>query len=358
MLSDRTARTCRVGPRLLACLLVLAGSGCGKQPPAATPVTSEPKKALQMPDAVPGLKEAGLEEDQAPGSSEVVIKDTFDRGEKETYKWDSKHPAGTIKGGCRIVARKGMTFPPENVIELTGENAIKDPQPKELAYYQTIEVRRRNYISRMGRAKHGYTYIPYNVVIRLRDVKVGRRRPLNRPVMMVRHGVIQPGDNSNFGGNNIQLAPLHERAQFTTWDAFPSEIVVAGQNARHPLFRQTVRYAQAAKGKDGVRSTGHLTYKPQFITTPVIRQAGTYRVSDARHPWIRGYLIVVDNPYVVVTTYHKYYPLCNFEISGVPPGRHTLEVWHPLYTPVKRTLEVEVEANKIAELMVMFHPPE
>jgi len=345
-------------PLLVICLAFLAAAGCDRKEPVAQPIEPETQQTTTDMPKISGLKEAGLAEDEALGSTEVLVKEKFDRSERETYTWDSKHPAGTIKGGCRIRTKKGMTFPPQSVIELTGENAIRKPRPKEVEYYKTIAAKRPNYISRQGRAKYGYTYIPYNVVVMLRDVKVGRRRPLSRPVMMIRQGVLQPGDDVNHGGNNIQFSPIHERAQFTTWDAFPSEIVITRHGAKDVLFRKPVRYVQTEENKPKRHETGHLVYKPEFVTTPPIREPGMYAVSDARHPWIKGYLIVADNPYVTVTTYHKYYPLCNFQISGVPPGRHLLEVWHPLYKPVKPTVEVTVEANKVTELMILFHPPE
>jgi len=368
MRSERTILA-RSACLLLVCVALVA-VGCGDEEPAPKRPTPDAGKAdpgaekkAGMPDVIPGLKEAGLtddgsDDDKAPGSMEVVVKGTYDRSERETYKWDPKFPAGTIKGGCRLVKKKGTEFPTDEIIQLTGANAIKDPAPKEQAYYENIGIKRRAWLSRMGRAKDGYTYIPYNVAVMLRDVKVGRRPPLSRPVMMVRHGVIQPGDNSNHGGGTVQFSPLHERAQFTTWDSFPSEIVVTRQGTTDVLFKQSVRYAQTENNKRKKNDKGPLVYKPQFITTPLIREPGMYVVTDARHPWMRGYLFVVDNPYVTVTTYHKYYPLCNFEIKDVPPGRHTLEVWHPLYKPVKRIITVTVEANKTTELMVKFHAPE
>jgi hypothetical protein len=346
---------------LAGCLLALAGCEGGGNEPAAVPIAPEPEKPkeVSMPESIPGLDEARLEkEDERPGSMEVMVRERYDRGEKETYTHDPKHPVGTIKGGCRIVKKKGMTFPPEDKIEPTGENAIKDPEPKEVEYYTTIGLRRRNMVSRLGRAKYGYSYAPYNVVLRLRDIRIGRRPPLTRPVMMVRRGRIRAGDDSNYGGSNVQFAPVHERAQFTTWDSHPSEIVVTRSETGEEVFRKTVRYLQREEYKDEDHTTGQLAYEPQFITTPILRHPGRYVVTDARHPWIRGHLFVVENPYVTVTTYHKYYPRCNFEISGVPPGKHTLEVWHPLYEPVERTVEVEVEANKVTELLIKFRPRE
>ncbi len=40
------------------------------------------------------------------------------------------------------------------------------------------------------------------------------------------------------------------------------------------------------------------------------------------HPWMKGYVFIVDNPYAVVT-----HPDGSFEITGVPPGEQHLILW-------------------------------
>jgi hypothetical protein len=47
----------------------------------------------------------------------------------------------------------------------------------------------------------------------------------------------------------------------------------------------------------------------------------------------------------------------NFDLAGLPPGKHTLQVWHPDLQPVSKTVEVEVEPDKTQEVMVDFVPP-
>jgi len=65
---------------------------------------------------------------------------------------------------------------------------------------------------------------------------------------------------------------------------------------------------------------------------------------------------VVDNPYVAVTA-TDYKRRSNFTLDGVPPGKHTVEVWHAFCEPVRRTFEVEIEQDRIKEIRVDFHPP-
>jgi hypothetical protein len=367
---------------LAACIALAAGllctAACEKQPPAdPTPdqdeKAEENQKKSAMPDAIPGLDEVKGDEEDLPGSVEVLVKEKYDRGEKETYVWKKKLPAGTLQGACRFTLKKGQTFPfhrlshwgrgegpdPE-IIKPTGPDAIKDPERGEEKYYANLELQRRYFVVRLGRKKYGYTYIPYQVVVMVHGVRAGRRPPLNRPVMMVRKGRLHAGDDSNHGGGIVQFGPVHERAQFTTWDSYPSEITVTHPATDEVFFRKTVRYVQKKKymDKDFDEGSGHLAYRPQFITTPLLRDPGKYLVADARHPWIKGYLVVAENPYVTVTTYHKYHPRCNFKITGIPPGKHTVEVWHPMYKPVEPTFEVEIQPNGVTEKVVRFHCPE
>lgn len=46
-------------------------------------------------------------------------------------------------------------------------------------------------------------------------------------------------------------------------------------------------------------------------------------VDDAGHPWILGWVHVLDHPYVQVTTTDG-----RFRLTGIPPGQYTLRVWH------------------------------
>jgi plastocyanin len=43
------------------------------------------------------------------------------------------------------------------------------------------------------------------------------------------------------------------------------------------------------------------------------------------HPWMRGYLVVRDDPYAAVTDSEG-----NFEIKNLPAGKWTLRVWHEM----------------------------
>ncbi len=40
-----------------------------------------------------------------------------------------------------------------------------------------------------------------------------------------------------------------------------------------------------------------------------------------------------------------------------PPGRHTLEVWHPRNEPVEKTLDFQIIPDAVTELVVRLRPP-
>ncbi len=362
----RTQRRERSGPGatlVLAALLALLAptASCRRRAPATRPAETQEARKVEMPGEVPGLGE--VEDD--PGATEVMVKGRYDRGERETYRHERGHPAGTLAGGCRFTDCKGMEVPADEVVDLRGRDAIKDPQPGEEEFYRNIGVRRPWSCEQLRRrrqvwvAKRGEEYIPCNVVVMLRGVKVGRREALTRPVMAVRQGLMGPGGPENHGGNDVQFGPLHERAQFTTWDKYPSELVLTEADTGRVVCEKAVRYRQTEERRvTDEPGEGRFAYRPEYAITEPLRRAGLYVLACRRHPWQRAYLWVVDNPYVTTTEWEAYRnPLCNFRIENVPPGTHTVEVWHPVFQPVKRTFEVTIEADRIKELMIYFHPP-
>jgi len=54
------------------------------------------------------------------------------------------------------------------------------------------------------------------------------------------------------------------------------------------------------------------------------------------HPWMTGYIGIVDSPYFAVSDDQG-----NFKLSNVPAGRQTIEVWHELYGPLTQTVDVK-----------------
>ena len=65
------------------------------------------------------------------------------------------------------------------------------------------------------------------------------------------------------------------------------------------------------------------------------------------HPWMRAYAVVTDHPFFDVTGKSG-----SFEIKNVPPGRYTLEAYHPELGKKKK--RVTVEAGKTATVEFKF----
>ena len=51
-------------------------------------------------------------------------------------------------------------------------------------------------------------------------------------------------------------------------------------------------------------------------------------------------------------------PGVKFLIENAPIGKHTLEVWHPLYEPVRKTVDVEIKKDETTEIVVKFKTPD
>jgi plastocyanin len=54
------------------------------------------------------------------------------------------------------------------------------------------------------------------------------------------------------------------------------------------------------------------------------------------HPWMSGYIGVVNHAYFAVTDGNG-----SFKIANVPPGKYTIVAWHERYGPVSQMVEVK-----------------
>jgi plastocyanin len=72
-------------------------------------------------------------------------------------------------------------------------------------------------------------------------------------------------------------------------------------------------------------------------------QAEIMKVSCDAHPWMSGWVVVTDHPYIDATDSGG-----NFKIADVPAGNHTIEVWHETLGKVTKTVAVKAgEETKI-----------
>ena len=65
------------------------------------------------------------------------------------------------------------------------------------------------------------------------------------------------------------------------------------------------------------------------------------------HAWMRAYAVVQDSPFFAVTDARG-----AFEITGLPPGKYTLEAWHPVLGA--KTLAIEIGKGKRGDITARF----
>lgn len=72
-------------------------------------------------------------------------------------------------------------------------------------------------------------------------------------------------------------------------------------------------------------------------TEKLAKASGVVDIRCARHPWMRGSLMVFEHPYFAVTGADG-----RFRLDSLPPGEYTLMVWHEgLARPVERKVKVQ-----------------
>jgi len=103
--------------------------------------------------------------------------------------------------------------------------------------------------------------------------------------------------------------------------------------------------------------------RPGLSQIPRIESKGIYALACTRHPWQRAHAVLWDSPYITVSTgdtdrLHRFPDRAGeFEIKGIPEGRHTVEVWHPRFEPVKKTYEVDISMDQTTPLSIEFKAP-
>lgn len=65
------------------------------------------------------------------------------------------------------------------------------------------------------------------------------------------------------------------------------------------------------------------------------------------HPWMRGYIAVLKNPYFAVTKQDG-----SFDLPNLPPGTYTIKAWHEKLGTVTQT--ITIGANQTKEINFVF----
>ncbi len=90
-----------------------------------------------------------------------------------------------------------------------------------------------------------------------------------------------------------------------------------------------------------------LPEKGSSVTKPLLR-AGLMEVTCDSHPWMHGYIQILDHPYAAVTNAKG-----EFTIKDIPAGTYTIEAWHEALGKVK-VADVKVESGKASKTKLEF----
>ena len=81
------------------------------------------------------------------------------------------------------------------------------------------------------------------------------------------------------------------------------------------------------------------------------KRPGLVELRCLQHPWTRGWIAVFDTPYFAVTGSDG-----SFRIADVPPGKHTLMIWHERGgAPRSQTVDVPPSGEAKVEVKVALH---
>jgi len=333
-------------------ILLVSSMGCGKdkERPKITNVVPEKKEEESPEEKFKALKIPGGDEEQKAGRQTILIKST---GRAQRYRHEPHLPAGNVNGICYMPA--GAPKPANRPVNV--RSAVKRPEATELDYYKKFPPKEESWTGRRldsgGRAVAG-------AVIILRDIKVGPSPLPEAPRFSVWQVKLRP---------RVALIPKNYRMQFRTYDWFSCYFVLSRLDTGKKIFeaempgnRKTKTQGDGfvidAKTKDEL--PGGSWYKGQWmglavpVQTKPIREAGIYVVTCRRHPWQKAYLVTIDNPYAAVS--EARYRRGTFSLKKVPEGKWKVDVWHPVYEPVKKSMHVEIKRDETLQLNIEFKP--
>lgn len=79
-----------------------------------------------------------------------------------------------------------------------------------------------------------------------------------------------------------------------------------------------------------------------------LKRSGAMELNCDCHPWMVGYVFILDHPYAALTDERG-----AFTIENIPPGTYTVEAWHEALGTVKLE-EVKVENGKASKIKVRY----
>lgn len=148
--------------------------------------------------------------------------------------------------------------------------------------------------------------------------------------------------------------PIEKRAELSSDDCLlepAMQAVVVGSTVN--VFNDDKAIHKLIFTRAGTNDT--LTMMPFFNTGQVVaserlaKQPGIVEVRCAMHPWMHGYIVVLDHPYFDVTDDDG-----SFKIDSIAPGTYTLMVWRAgLARPIAQ--RVNIAANGTAHVALSIN---
>lgn len=134
-----------------------------------------------------------------------------------------------------------------------------------------------------------------------------------------------PGAPSARGGSPTMMQ--HDTTFVPSVVGVPVGGTVAFPNG-DPFFHNVFSYSSAKRFDLGRYPQG----ESKSVTFP---EAGIIEVFCEVHEFMRGAILVTENPYYAVVGVDG-----SFRIAGVPPGRYTIAFWHPDHRPLEQEVVV------------------
>ncbi len=305
------------------------------------------------------------ETDALESRSLVTEQAVRERRTRSQYIHDPKIPGGALKGVCYVKYGKRVRLYPPLPIEPEGDNAIRDPRNGEVAYFRARQPRPIVYFGRYAQAEQRYGV--HGAVVAIRDVQAGRRGDFDRLRYQVdfRTQQIVPAkpegrDVFNPSAYGVGLMRVKQLVQVLNLTLYDCDLALTDTATGEVVWQGAVRRYHDPNFPGDHLGSNPVMKRPTVYQIPRIEKKGMYVLSCKRHPWHRAYLVLWDSPYITVSTgdadaQHRYPDRAGqFAFEGVPEGAYTVEVWHPLLEPVKRTHRVEISVDRITPLSVEF----
>jgi plastocyanin len=110
---------------------------------------------------------------------------------------------------------------------------------------------------------------------------------------------------------------------------------------------RTAHDARIVKGDKTLLTRSLPAGVPDLSEANLTTEPGLLKIECTTHPWMAGFVVVTDNPYFQTTGADG-----TFNLDGLPPGRYSIEAWHPKYAT--RSASLQVEAGQATDVAFGF----